>query len=131
MSTETRLTALEAAVAQLQREMMNKPSLGSVKTIIQAAETRLDSIEDNQTTYNNSINALNRYFTSIRAAIQGLNEDGTVVANNLSASTAPTTGDDSGDGYSIGSLWIDTSGDDGYICLDATSAAAVWKQITP
>jgi len=49
---------------------------------------------------------------------------------NLSASAAPTTGDDTGDGYGVGSLWIDTTNDKAYICLDATLAAAVWTEIT-
>ena len=50
---------------------------------------------------------------------------------NLAATTAPGTGDDSDDGYQIGSLWLNTTGNDMYICCDATAAAAVWKQITP
>lgn len=49
---------------------------------------------------------------------------------NFSASAAPTTGDDTGDGYSVGSLWYDTTGDAAYVCLDATAAAAVWLRIT-
>jgi hypothetical protein len=47
------------------------------------------------------------------------------------ATDMPTSGDDSGDGYSVGSIWIDITKDDAYICLDATSTAAVWKRITP
>jgi len=46
--------------------------------------------------------------------------------NNYAASTAPAVGDDDGDGYSIGSIWIDTTGDAGYICVDASTGAAVW-----
>lgn len=57
---------------------------------------------------------------------------GTYVAHksNLGASVAPTAGDDSGDGYSVGSTWIDTTNDKGYVCVDATVAAAVWKEVT-
>lgn len=50
--------------------------------------------------------------------------------SNLSAAVAPTVNDDSGDGYSIGSFWIDTVTDTGYMLMDATVGAAVWKQIT-
>lgn len=44
----------------------------------------------------------------------------------LDATTAPTADDDSGDGYSIGSAWIDVTNDKAYICVDATATAAVW-----
>lgn len=49
--------------------------------------------------------------------------------NKLDATTAPTTGDDSGDGYSVGSIWIDVTADRAYICADATSTAAVWLRV--
>jgi len=51
--------------------------------------------------------------------------------SNLSAAVAPTVNDDSGDGYAVGSFWIDTVLDDGYWCMDAAPGAAVWKKITP
>jgi hypothetical protein len=50
--------------------------------------------------------------------------------HKLDATTAPGTGDDSADGYSVGSLWLDTTNDVAYICLDATASAAVWRKIT-
>ncbi len=49
---------------------------------------------------------------------------------NDSATTAPAATDDSGAGYSVGSLWIDTATDTAYICVDATAAAAIWVDIT-
>lgn len=49
---------------------------------------------------------------------------------NLSATSAPGVGDDTGDGYSEGSLWINVNSDTGYLCLDATLGAAVWLQVT-
>lgn len=51
------------------------------------------------------------------------------ILDNLSASTAPTVGDDSADGYAVGSLWIDTTADKAYVCLDATEGAAVWQEL--
>ena len=51
--------------------------------------------------------------------------------SNLSAAVAPTVNEDSGDGYDVGSFWLDTTADDAYICLDASVGAAVWKKITP
>lgn len=50
--------------------------------------------------------------------------------NNHAATAAPTTGDDSGDGYSVGSRWIDTTNDKEYVCLDASVGAAVWTETT-
>lgn len=49
-----------------------------------------------------------------------------LVKNNMAALAAPGVGDDTADGYAVGSVWIDTVGQTAYICLDATEAAAVW-----
>ena len=54
----------------------------------------------------------------------------TVMKSNLAASDAPGANDDSGSGYAVGSVWIDTTNDKAYVCLDATSTAAVWTQVT-
>jgi plastocyanin len=45
------------------------------------------------------------------------------------AAVAPVVGDDSDDGFTIGSIWIDTVLDDAYICTDASVGSAVWKII--
>lgn len=52
------------------------------------------------------------------------------VLNNLNASTAPTVNDDTADGYAVGSKWYDTTNDEAYVCLDASSGAAVWVNTT-
>jgi hypothetical protein len=52
------------------------------------------------------------------------------VLHNLTATAAPTTGDDSGDGYAVGSRWIDVSANKEYVCLDASVGAAVWTETT-
>lgn len=54
----------------------------------------------------------------------------TSLKSNIGASAAPTADDDSGDGYSVGSYWIDTTNDKAYVCLDNTSTAAVWTETT-
>lgn len=46
--------------------------------------------------------------------------------NNFTAIIAPTVNDDSGDNYSIGSLWLDTVLSQWYIAIDVTVGAAVW-----
>lgn len=50
--------------------------------------------------------------------------------NNDGAAAAPTVNDDSGDGYAIGSRWLDTTNDKEYVALDVTAAAAVWVETT-
>jgi len=47
--------------------------------------------------------------------------------NKYDATVAPAVTDDSGDGYAVGSVWVDVTGDDAYICVDATVGAAVWN----
>lgn len=44
------------------------------------------------------------------------------------ATTAPTVGDDSDDGWKIGSFWIDEVAQVTYIALDVTVGAAVWME---
>jgi len=50
--------------------------------------------------------------------------------SNMSAAVAPTVNEDNGDGYVVGSRWLDTTADKEYICLDMTIGAAVWKETT-
>ena len=48
--------------------------------------------------------------------------------DNLAAAVAPAVGDDNTSGYAVGSKWIDTAADNSYICVDASTGAAVWNQ---
>lgn len=50
--------------------------------------------------------------------------------NKWGATVAPAITDDSGDGYAVGSRWIDTTADKEYVCLDSTVGAAVWTETT-
>jgi hypothetical protein len=49
--------------------------------------------------------------------------------HKVNGTTAPTVNDDSGDGYAVGSVWLDTTNDKAYIAVDVTVAAAVWLYI--
>lgn len=69
----------------------------------------------------NGTNWVNKTTAEIKTAL-GLAQ------NNYAATTAPGVGDDSDDGYSIGSQWYDGTNDNMYHCLDATVGAAVWVQ---
>ena len=48
--------------------------------------------------------------------------------NNLTATTNPTITNDSGSGYAVGSVWVNTSTDEMFVCTDATAGAAIWQK---
>lgn len=48
---------------------------------------------------------------------------------NFSATAAPAVTDDDGDGYDEGSWWFDLTNDKAYVCLDASTGAAVWTEL--
>src|SRR5512147_1392157 len=50
------------------------------------------------------------------------------IIENYGATTDPTTGDDSADGYIRSSLWINTSGNKVFFCSNPAAGAAVWVQ---
>jgi len=49
---------------------------------------------------------------------------------NAGASTNPGVTDDVTGGYSEGSVWINTTADTAWVCVDPTDGAAVWIEIT-
>lgn len=49
----------------------------------------------------------------------------------VSSASAPGVGDDSGDGYAVGQLWVETTGDVPYVLTDSTLGAAVWRSVLP
>ena len=50
--------------------------------------------------------------------------------SNLNAAVDPTVNDDSAAGYSVGSVWINTTADKVWQCVDDTPTAAVWKDLS-
>lgn len=54
----------------------------------------------------------------------------TVIKSNTAATAVPGATDDSAAGYAVGSVWVDTTNDKAYVCLDAAAAAAVWTEVT-
>lgn len=52
------------------------------------------------------------------------------ILNNFSATTDPTTADDSTRGYAIGSTWINKTAQTEWTCFNASVGAAVWTQLT-
>jgi len=43
---------------------------------------------------------------------------------------APGSSDDASAGFSIGDWWLSTSGPTAYVCLDASSGAAIWINVS-
>jgi chaperonin cofactor prefoldin len=50
---------------------------------------------------------------------------------NLTAATNPGAGNDASQGYAAGSRWLNTITDREFVCLDAATGAALWKETTP
>jgi len=59
--------------------------------------------------------------------IDYLSDLGIAGLNNISATTDPTVSDDSADGYTVGSRWVNVTLDKHWIALDVTPGAAIWK----
>lgn len=51
-----------------------------------------------------------------------------LVKNNWAATDAPGVNDDDTT-YTVGSIWVDITNDRIYVCADASTGAAVWKEI--
>lgn len=49
--------------------------------------------------------------------------------NNLAAAVAPIVTDDTHLGYDVNSVWIDTTHNNAYICLNPAVGAAVWRSL--
>ncbi len=71
--------------------------------------------------------------TSVSAG-QFLHYNGTRWINTLKSeyakTTAPTSNDDSADGYVIGSRWLNLTNNKEYVCLNNTVGSAVWVETT-
>lgn len=48
----------------------------------------------------------------------------------LDATAAPGVSNDNTEGYAVGSRWVDVTADKAYVCLDASTGAAVWTEVT-
>jgi hypothetical protein len=66
--------------------------------------------------------------TSISGFLPALN-GGVNGRNNNTATTDPQATDDFSNGYSVGSLWLNTTTDRAHICTDSSTSAAQWSEI--
>ncbi len=84
------------------------------------------------------ISALATKYPSLVITDQGDYDDGVAypympfAKNKLIATTAPGVTNDTTEGYSIGSIWIDTTASPRavYQCVDSATDAAIWKNLT-
>jgi hypothetical protein len=53
--------------------------------------------------------------------------DITLTKDNRAGTVRPVTTNDDSEGYAVGSRWFDTTHLNAYVCLDATTGAAVWE----
>jgi len=67
-------------------------------------------------------------FPNITGAVAA--DQGSLVKHKLDGGAAPTVNDDSGEGYSVASIWIDLTNNLAYICVDSTLGAAVWVSVS-
>lgn len=68
--------------------------------------------------------------TSVTGVLPAAN-GGTGALYNLEAVTDPTSADDSIDGYSVGSIWVNTNTNVYFLCTDSTISNAVWYRAQP
>ena len=64
--------------------------------------------------------------TALRVAQAITAFETTLVKNKYDATVAPVATDDSTAGYSPGSIWVNLTGNDFYVCVDATVNVAIW-----
>ena len=52
-------------------------------------------------------------------------------SNNFNSNRNPTNSDDITKAYDIGSLWINVTSDECFVCLDNLRKNSIWEIITP
>lgn len=77
-----------------------------------------------------SIGGLNANISAFDGLLKVASGTASALKYNFAASVAPTVNDDSGAGYGVGSIWLDTTADTAFMCLDASVGAAVWASFS-
>jgi hypothetical protein len=82
----------------------------------------------NSTSANNIVEG--NQFENVVTRISDSGTNTKLETNHHRATTNPTVNDDVGDGYEIGTIWINTSTNISYILVDHTLGAANWLQLS-
>ena len=71
--------------------------------------------------------------TQIKVLLDRLGIGGTGTSgglkNNFDSTVVPTPDDDVSEGYTTGSIWVDTASLGAYILLDSTNGSAIWASM--
>ena len=73
--------------------------------------------------YFNTTDGKPYYYDSIKSNWEVV----TSLVNKIDATVDPTVDNDVTEKYEVGSVWVNTTTDKIFICVDATDGAAVWK----
>ena len=120
------VNTVSAAISNVNTVAGSITNVNTVAGSITNVNTVAGSIA-NVNTVSGSIASVNTVASNISDVIDAANN---IPKANRSATAAPVVGDDDADGYSAGSLWVDITNDRTYICLDASTGAAVWNDFT-
>ncbi|MGZ3931021.1 MAG: hypothetical protein ACXVP0_06535 [Bacteroidia bacterium] len=102
--------------------------ISATDTVIQAFGYLQKQVSDNLSTLNTHINDTANPHKVTKAQVGLSNVPN--IKENFSATVDPAVTDDNTAGYSAGSEWVNTVNKKAFVCLDATTGAAVWKEIT-
>jgi hypothetical protein len=83
---------------------------------------------DTQVLSNKTIDVLSNTIINLSKSSVGLSNVENLKVN-LTATTQPTSNDDSNDGYSVGSIWIDTVTKKNFINVDSSISTAIWNEM--
>jgi len=74
------------------------------------------------------------HYVDLNGPATYVNQDGatawglqSTLFSKYDATTAPTPSNDNTEGFQVGSTWVDLTNDKAYVCLDASTGAAVWN----
>lgn len=67
-----------------------------------------------------------RQINELKKRLDKLEKNESVTKNNYYATSNPAAGDDIADGYTRGSVWVNTNTSKVYMCLNSSAGAAVW-----
>lgn len=121
-STLEDVTTVAGNIANIDAVAANTTNINAVAT----NATNINAVAGNAT----NINTVATNISSISAAVSAL------APRKIDATAAPTANDDDSDtggagvNFEVGSQWIDVSADKEYVCVDASTGAAVWVETT-
>ena len=121
-NTTSSLSNLEGAAEIVSANIANVNTVAGISSNITTVSGMTSDIS---TVVSNIVDIQNAEENALAAAASAA----LVPLSKYNATTSPTVNDDSGDGYGVGSLWVDVTNDRKYICVDSTLTAAVWQII--